>query len=220
MCFFGIFKKKNRVNVLDTYMARDLKEIEDALIGASFPKWEDKEAYIHKLFFSSVEEGGFGFSIEKRNTWFCGGKILWKLRESLNYLRTYKQGAKLNNYWFEYARLFFQKGLAEPDSLVMEDALRRIGFYWGKSVKGEEDGTDSRWCFYRQVISNPESFLYDERLYKGDVNFVVYKLDFCFKVFYSEEFLKLRENITLDEVLSAPSKAYLARRVNEIESED
>lgn len=218
MGLLDIFKKKKKPTLEEIYMARDLREIEDTLLSAGlFAKNEDKEAYIYKLFFSSVEQGGFGLPIERKDEIMRG---CIKSKISFMFLGVYKKGKVLNNYLLEYARIFFEKGLKETEYLAMNTALERINYYWAKIYKDSKDGQDSIQRFYRKFISNPESFLYDQRLYQGDRNFVEYKINFCFNVFYFDNFLKLREQMTVDEALSAPSIGYLRRREDEINEEE
>ena len=218
MGLFDIFKKKKKPTLEETYMARDLREIENSILSmGGFTKTEDKEAYIYKIFFSSEVEGGFGLPIEKKDE-IMGGYI--KSKTSSICLGLYKKGKNLNNYLLEYARIFFGKGLKEADYLVMCTALDRIHYYWAKIYRDSEIGQDSIQIFYRNFISNPESFLYDQRLYQGDRNFVEYKINFCFNVFYFDNFSKLREQMTEEEVLSAQSIAYLERRESELSDEE
>lgn len=213
MGLFDVFKKKNKPTIEEIYMARDLKEIENTLLSSSgFYQKEDREAYIYKLFFSPKEEGGFGFPIARKDE-IINGCIKDKI--SYVFLGVYKTGRKLNNYLLEYARVFFGKGLKEADSLVMGSAIIRLIGLWGEI---NQNGSVER--FYQELLSNPESFLYDQRLYQGDSSFVEYKMNFCFNVFYFDYYAKIRENMAIEEVLSAPSIAYLKQRESDIQGED
>ena len=94
MGLFDVFKKKSKPSLEDTYMARDLSEIEEALLsGGMFPKTEDKEAYVYKLFFSPVEQGGFGLPIARKDE-IMQGEIKKEITSSV-FLGLYKKGKKL-----------------------------------------------------------------------------------------------------------------------------
>lgn len=217
MGLFDVFKKKSKPSLEDTYMARDLSEIEEALLsGGMFPKTEDKEAYVYKLFFSPVEQGGFGLPIARKDE-IMQGEIKKEITSSV-FLGLYKKGKKLNNFLLEYARIFFGKGLKEPDYLVMSEALRIIRLCWAKIKQEDEVLAIER--FYQELVSNPESFLYVQALYQGDEELVKYKMNFCFNVFYFDLYPNLKEHMTIEEVFTAPSIGYLRKREDEIEEID
>lgn len=226
MGLFDLFKKKPKVSPFEKAMSRDLREIEEAMLDAlNDPSWsiaktmrdneKNQEDYIIKLFFSTPEEGGFGFPIEKLEE-ILSSELKKQICFTLNFLTAYKEHGRILNYWIEFARIFFTKGLKEPP-YIMYAAVGNIALFWEETHKRYQEDPRFLRRFEKEVFYNPESFLYDQRLYEGDKDLIKYKINFCFNVFALDNFLHLRENMTIEEVLTAPSIEYLKDREDEID---
>lgn len=192
MGFFNLFKKE--AQKVD-YETLSLSEVVDFLsdpdsIPKKMSKDELEKSYLEKLFCSPENEGGFGFTnkeeIVSSEVFKKCKEYLSAVSESVGYLDNgflrdgiYKtpKCEMVNNWFIEIARMFFKNGLKSTKAcpLIMELVF--------SSLNNRRD--------FKKVFYNDKSFLYDQRLYSGTVNFAACKFAILvtkmIKTFISEE---------------------------------
>ena len=178
MGFFDIFKKID-------YKQLSISELEKYLTGEISPKKatdivDIQYAYLDKLFFTAKTGGGFGLPETKKSE-IQFSDLYSKCLSSLGCNKPlngiYKKDGKINNIIIEFARTFFQKGLKD----IRRYTTRHFDQIELQCLQLQRTGQKielQRFC--STVLWNQGSYLFDERMYIGDIDFVCYKIKLCY----------------------------------------
>lgn len=152
------------------------------ITGLAYPAGGDdfiSKAYFYNLLFSPIDKGGFGYPIEKRDKICKSDLYTWfEISAKTNvYAVLNKISNKQQTEYEEFAflKIFKEKGLLEFANKCHQ-IIARLSIFL-KTAKENKDGSYSR--FMKNYYLNPDSFLYDKRLYNCDNDTQIKKLNTC-----------------------------------------
>ncbi|MBE7093974.1 MAG: hypothetical protein E7367_04715 [Clostridiales bacterium] len=211
MGFFDIFKKVDYkqlpISELEKYLTKELspKKVTDIV--------DIQYAYLDKLFFNPKSAGGFGLPITQKDE-IKASDLYRKCVNSLDSARLsggiYKKAGQINNLMIEFARVFFQKGLRDIRRYTTRH-FDQIELQWMRLQLMKDNVQLKSFC--SKVLWNPNSYLFDKRMYTGDVDFICYKIKLCYQLYFEKEYGD--DEISLDEFFSKGTQRELCEWVEE-----